>query len=191
MGASENHKDLVRAVKDSLVAAGVDLSGPCGAFEITKRVAWGLRFEGAGLLDKPSGNNCGGYATDIVCYSDGLIYDCLEDGGGENKPQWPDDGEQVDPERWREAVDPGGDLPMPEPGPGPNPPTPEPGPTPPPVSHISYDDYVKGPEAAIQQIADALTEYRGNYGLSDLAHFSWQLLVDGRSLDSVLTEIRG
>src|SRR5688572_15243198 len=48
----------VAAVKERLRADGVDLIGPCGAFAITKRVAWGLRATGAGLLSKPYGNQC-------------------------------------------------------------------------------------------------------------------------------------
>ena len=107
MGATGNHQKIVAAVKADLVRRGVDLSGPDGGFQITKRVAWALRGEGAGLLDKPSGNNSGGYAVDIVAYPDGQIYDILGDGGGANTPQWPGDGEQNDPSRYRPAFDPG------------------------------------------------------------------------------------
>lgn len=75
----------VSDVKAKLEREGVNLSGPCGAFEITKNVAWGLRFDGAGLLSKPSGNNCNGYATDIVAFRD-RAYDVLSDAGGGNFP---------------------------------------------------------------------------------------------------------
>lgn len=98
--------DVVRAVKAALEARGVDLSGPCGAFAITQRVAWQLRGEGAGLLDKPAGNNCGGYSVDAICYPDGRLVDCLEDAGGGNVPMWGANG-TVDPGRYRPAVDPG------------------------------------------------------------------------------------
>lgn len=114
-----NHKDVVEREKAKLVAAGADLSGPCGAFSITKAVAWALRGEGAGLLDKPSGNNCQGYSVDIVAYKDGSIFDILGDGGGANEPQW-NASDAVDPARWRPAIDPGGD-PEPDPGPTPSP----------------------------------------------------------------------
>lgn len=118
---------LVTAIKNELLAAGRDLSGPCGAFAITKRVAWALHGTGAGLLAKPSGNNCDGYATDIVCYPDGRIRDILGDGGGANTPQWPEgELEVVDPARYRFAIDPG-DAPTPVPPPVPTPVPPPPG----------------------------------------------------------------
>lgn len=92
--------EVVREVKEDLVRRGVALTGPCGAFEITKRVAKKLN---AGLLSKPGGNNCNGYAVDIVCYADGHIYDILQDGGGLNNPTWQDAG-MVDPGRFRVAL---------------------------------------------------------------------------------------
>lgn len=97
----------VAAVKAQLLAEGRDLSGPCGAFAITKRVAWGLRSAGAGLLSKPSGNNCEGYATDIVMFRDagGDIVDILGDGGNANVPNW-NVSDTVEPSRWRPAVEP-------------------------------------------------------------------------------------
>lgn len=95
----------VAIIKARLQAAGVPLGGPCGAFEITKRVAWDLRHSGAGLLSKPSGNQCDGYASDIIAYADGRIVDILGDGGSSNTPQWVP-GEDVDAARWRPAVKP-------------------------------------------------------------------------------------
>lgn len=119
---AQSHADVVAAVKASLVARGVDLSGECGAFQITKRVAWQLRAEGAGLLDKPSGSNCMGYSTDIIAYPGGRIFDILVDGGGANGPAW-SGVDPVDPGRYRPAIDPGD-----SPGPTPTPtPTPAPG----------------------------------------------------------------
>jgi hypothetical protein len=121
-------KETVEQVKADLVARGEDMSGPCGAFKITKRVAWALRDSGAGLLSKPSGNNCEGYATDVICYPDGRTFDILIDGGGQNGPTW----EQHHPHdpavaaRYRPAIDPG-DGPQPEPEPEPEPePQPQP-----------------------------------------------------------------
>jgi hypothetical protein len=102
-----NHLDLVRAVKAELEGKQVELTGPCGAFEITKRVAWALREEGAGLLDKLGGSNCHGFATDIVCYRNGDIVDILGDGGGANNPAWAVKEKEVDPSRWRKPIDPG------------------------------------------------------------------------------------
>lgn len=81
-------KAVVEAVKASLVANGVSLSGPCGAFEITKRVAYELRADGAGLHRKTGGNNCQGYSTDIVLFKAGGGADILVDGGGSNGPAW-------------------------------------------------------------------------------------------------------
>ena len=124
MAAIPNHQNLVATVKAALLAQGADLSGPCGAFRITKNVAWALRSEGAGLLAKPSGNNCEGYATDIVMYPDGAIFDILIDGGGANTPAW-NAGAPVNPNGYRPAIDPG-PVPVPVPTPTPPPTTPPP-----------------------------------------------------------------
>jgi len=97
---------LVAQIKADLVSRGVDLTGPCGAFEITKRVAWALRNDQAGLLSKPSGNNCQGYSTDIIIYPDGYNYDILGSGGEANTPQWLA-GSLIDPTRYVPAFDPG------------------------------------------------------------------------------------
>ena len=95
----------VGAVKAQLEAQGVNLLGPCGAFQITKRVAWGLRARGAGLLSKPGGNNCDGYATDIVAWPD-RAYDILSDGGNTNGPNWNETDVEDLAGRWRPAVQP-------------------------------------------------------------------------------------
>ncbi len=102
----ESHLDLVRSVKADLEARGVDLRGPCGAWAITSRVIWALRTEGAGGLEKLTGNNCAGRAADIVCFAGGQIVDILGDAGGANTPIW-QPGDPVDPARWRAPVDPG------------------------------------------------------------------------------------
>jgi hypothetical protein len=107
-GSGKNHPDrsaVVAQAKEDLEAAGHDLSGPCGAFSIVKLAAWRIGG-GAGLLDKPAGNNCEGYATDIIVYPDGRHYDVLVDGGGKNGAAWGDAG-MIDPSRYRPAVDPG------------------------------------------------------------------------------------
>lgn len=95
----------VAQIKAQLEAAGVPLNGPCGAFEITKRVAWDNRHGGAGLLSKPSGNNCQGYATDIIAYHD-RAYDILSDAGNANTPQWSETDVDDLANRWRTPVQP-------------------------------------------------------------------------------------
>ena len=79
---------IVAIVKDELVARGVNILGPCGALEITRRVAWRLRDTGAGLYAKVQGNNCQGFAVDIITYSDGRLYDILVNAENENVPAW-------------------------------------------------------------------------------------------------------
>jgi hypothetical protein len=91
-----NHTDVVQQVINDLNASGMDLSTPCGVFEITKRVAWNLKDEGAGLLSKPSGNNCNGYAVDIIAYPSGFIFDVVSSS---NNPQWIL-ADEVDPSRY-------------------------------------------------------------------------------------------
>ena len=112
MGRNMDHTDSVAQAKADLLAAGYDLSGPCGAFAIVNLTAWRLRSEGAGLLSKPVGNNCDGYAPDIVAYRNGQIFDVLIDGGGENGPTWQDTGIIDDVTRWRPAIDPQIDQPV-------------------------------------------------------------------------------
>lgn len=124
--ALSNQAAVVLRVKVALESRGVNLNGPCGAFEITKRVAWELRAQGAGLLQKSTGNNCAGYAIDIIAFQDGSYVDVLVDGGNANTPAWNVKADKVDAARWRAAFDPG-DAP-----PAPPPPAPGTG-TPPPV----------------------------------------------------------
>jgi len=107
----DDHSDLVAQIKAKLQASGVSLDGPCGAFAITKRVAWALRGQGAGLLDKPGGNQCEGFATDIVMFPDGSLVDILGDGGGANTPMWNVTGEIRPTSQFRPAVDPGDEVP--------------------------------------------------------------------------------
>jgi hypothetical protein len=83
-----------------------------GAFEVTKRVAWALRGEGAGLLIKNGGENIvpwQGYmfAAGRICYPDGHIYKVISDvgPGGLNGPSWQDNG-FVDRSLYVPAIDP-------------------------------------------------------------------------------------
>jgi hypothetical protein len=69
------------------------------AFEVTKRVAWALRGEGAGLLIKTTGENIvpwRGYifAAGRIAYPDGHIIKVISDvgPGGANGPIWLDNG---------------------------------------------------------------------------------------------------
>lgn len=99
------NQHYIAECKDFLLKSSMDLSGPCGAFAIVKMAAWGLRATGAGLLSKPSGNNCDGYATDIICYPDGRIIDVLGDGGNANTPNW-NQVESVEANRYRPPINP-------------------------------------------------------------------------------------
>ena len=134
-----DHTDVVAAVKNDLLARGVDLAGPCGAFKITSRVAWQLRAEGWGLIHS-GGNGCethgDKFRADTIMLHDGSVIDILlrsESDNGDtsnpanyNIPQWQPTGGQ-DPGNWRAPFDPG-DSPVPIP-PGPIPvPVPVPGP---------------------------------------------------------------
>lgn len=109
--AHPNHQALIQQAKDELVALAEDLTGPCGAFKIVQRaVPWIQASDpAAGFLSKTSGNNCTGFAVDIVCYNDGIIYDVLGaagDGDGVttgNDPQWNFAG-TVEPGRYRQST---------------------------------------------------------------------------------------
>lgn len=106
----EQSAAYVGRVKSYLLSQGHNLSGACGAFDIVKHATWYLYLVGSygvGLLSKPDGNQCEGYATDIVMYStmNGQIIDILGDGGGQNNPQW-GVSDVVDPARWRPPVQP-------------------------------------------------------------------------------------
>jgi len=99
--------EYVAAVKRQLEAQGVNLIGPCGAFQITSRVAWGLRGAGIGLLSKPGGNHCDGYAVDVLVLPNRTdIIDILSDGGGQNLPSWYEREHEVTADRWRPPVQP-------------------------------------------------------------------------------------
>lgn len=118
-GFAQSHRDVVADVVNDLRARGVDISGPCGALAIVKRVAWRLRAEGAGLLFKNTGNNCEERAVDIIVYPDGHGFDVLTGGGDANGngPDWSPVPIDSGASRWRGvAVDPDGGL-IPQPPP--------------------------------------------------------------------------
>ena len=92
---------LVGGDKTALVSCIHDRVNPPatveGAFEVTKRVAWALRGEGAGLLIKNSGENIVGwqgrsFAAARICYPDGHIFKVLSDVPTTNGPMWLDNG---------------------------------------------------------------------------------------------------
>jgi hypothetical protein len=138
-GASEgfDYVGVVAKAKSDLEAAGKDLSGPCGAFEITNLTVWRLQNvynqQNAGILEKHSGNNCRGYSVDVVVFKNGEWYDCLINAETENTPAWQSNPEPIDDiSRWSDPEDPditdgggnGGEEPIP-PNPIPVPPQPQ------------------------------------------------------------------
>lgn len=146
---AQDHSNVVAEVKGRLQSQGVDLSGACGAFQITNRVA--LELQGYKLLRKAGGNRAipqpgggcldgdhaggPGYATDyLISINEGFVgYDLLGDGGGENRPQWlgPEGGAEIIARNVNNAANPVG-----EPSPAPVP-VPVPSPTPVPVPNPS------------------------------------------------------
>jgi hypothetical protein len=83
-----------------------------GDMEVTKRVAWLLRGDGAGLLIKESGENVvrwAGYSFSAtrICFPDGHIYKIISDAGpgGANSPSF-SDNDFVDRSLYVPAIDP-------------------------------------------------------------------------------------
>jgi hypothetical protein len=69
------------------------------AFEVTKRVAWALRGDGAGLLLKPGGENIAAWQGNLfsasrIVYPNGHLFKVIYDAGpgGANGPSWQDEG---------------------------------------------------------------------------------------------------
>ncbi len=121
---AQNHTATVVEVKSALVSANVDLSGPCGAFAITGRVAYVLRAEGFGLIAKnPGQNGCetvqGRFAVDALALSDGTAFDILINAETQNTPAWQLTG-ATSPANWRAPFEmpfPGVEPPHPQPTP--------------------------------------------------------------------------
>jgi hypothetical protein len=101
-----NDKDaLVKCIHATILPTSV-----AEAFEVTKRVAWALRGERAGLLIKDGGENIVswlGYSFSAgrICYPDGHIYKVISDVGGANGPSW-QDNDFVDKSLYVPAIDP-------------------------------------------------------------------------------------
>ena len=178
--------ELVASIKADLVAKGVNLTGPCGAFEITSRVAWALRGEGFGLVAKnPGQNGCDAngqrYAIDAIMLQDGQTFDVLVNAGGDEDAQrQPIPGTGNGPafnvtgaaprESWRapfEVDRPIPDPPKPDP-PKPDPPKPDPlkpdplkpEPGPDPVSPSDVERILAGQAANTERILAAIAELR-------------------------------
>jgi hypothetical protein len=105
-GGIGDHQKLVECIHDRVNPAHT----PEGAFEVTKRVAWALKGEGAGLLIKNGGENIvswhgRSFAAGRICYPDGHIYKVLTDVPATNGPSWQDNG-FVDRSLYVPAIDP-------------------------------------------------------------------------------------
>lgn len=136
-GASaQDHTPTVAAVKREVLARGISTANACGAFEITRRVAWAVAAEGWGLVHSDA-NGCvfqgEKYRADALMQRNGLTIDMLghsESDEGDtsnpnnyNIPQWGGTGPQPGG-NWREPMNPM------DPGPV-TPPVTPPGPPPP------------------------------------------------------------
>ena len=144
---------IITQAKADLQRTGHTFTTPCDAFAIVELAAWRMREEGAGLLDKPGGNNCRGFAVDIIAYPDGAIYDVLIAQTVENIPAWQVPGAGVvDPSRYRAAHDPEFDTGLP--------PTP---PSTPPATTPQLDRIEAGVQeirGEVQAIHQSLEEHR-------------------------------
>jgi len=93
--AQHNHLALVQETKAALVAKGQTFTTNCDAFQITARVAWALRAEGAVLIKKSATQNgCvylgQKYSHDALQFTDGWA-DLLGSAGppaNGNVPSW-------------------------------------------------------------------------------------------------------
>ena len=104
---TNDHYQLVVCVHDHVNPHDTD-----SAFEVSKRVAWGLRGEGAGLLIKNGGENVTSwksynFSASRICYPDGHIFKVISDAGpgGANGASWQDNG-YVDRSLYLPALDP-------------------------------------------------------------------------------------
>jgi hypothetical protein len=137
--AAAQDRSVVADAITELRAAGVDLSGPCGALRITNLVAFRrhyallhkaggfravLKADGSCLSGEQS-NDPEGFATDyLIDPRTGVGYDLLGDAGGANTPQWagPEDAADMVARNFanfREPFDPSGYLHAPTPVPVP------------------------------------------------------------------------
>ncbi len=121
-----NYISLVQAARRDTINAGIDVNqDECSRFAVLNRAAWTIsRVDpDVGLLWKPTGNNCDGYAVDVLCWPDGVIVDCL--GAGPDGPcsaLWQENAVHVDPSRWRAPLPPPPSRVLNPPVPTPDPP---------------------------------------------------------------------
>jgi hypothetical protein len=107
-GGIPNKEELVECIWDHIHPTDNN-----SAFEVTKRVAWALRGEGAGLLLKNGGDNITAwrgylFSSSRICYPDGRLVKVIFDAGpgGANGPSWQDSGDYVSPSLYMPAIDP-------------------------------------------------------------------------------------
>jgi hypothetical protein len=107
-GSIGDHLQLVECIWDH-----IHPTDAVTAFDVTKRVAWALRGEGAGLLIKNGGENIAawrGYSFSVsrIVYPDGRLVKVIYDAGpgGANGPSWQDNGDYVDRGFYLPAIDP-------------------------------------------------------------------------------------
>ncbi len=141
---AQEHRGLVEEIRRDLIRGGIqpagivnpDNSNPCAVFQLTLRVAWALREEGAGLLEKRDGNRCvwqgQPYSMDWVVYRDGRGSDIATGGifdtvATDVVPAWNLVTMLEHGPRWRAPIDPG-DSQIPPKPPQPVPPKPIPAP---------------------------------------------------------------
>lgn len=171
---AQDHLEDVKRIRRELTARGVIPAGivnpgnnerPCGVHEITRRVAWALRAEGWGLLEKSSGNHCEWkgqrYSMDFVVMPDGRSVDIAVGGDFDGvttdaAPAWHVEMNANHIGRWRPPIDPE-DAPAPVPTPGPIEPTPAP--APPPVV-VPSSDQLNRIEAKLDAIKEDTGEIR-------------------------------
>ena len=90
-----NHASMVADIKAALEAKGQTFTTNEDAFQITARVAWALKWEGAQLVTKTAAQNGAvyhgvKYSHDVIAFPDGWV-DCLANAGppsNENRPAW-------------------------------------------------------------------------------------------------------
>lgn len=119
----QSHQDLVAKAQRDLKAAGIDITGDCGAFKVTNLAVVYIRAAGdpqAGILAKSAGSGCaayGGqlYAKDASVYPNGDVFDTLIGSGamgGNGGPAWNQSDRRSDvacpcpPGLWRNPIDP-------------------------------------------------------------------------------------
>ena len=123
--AKPNFSGYVQRAKEELLDIGVDPDvDDCYRFAVVNLAALWIAAgpdPDVGVLYKPGGTNCRERATDILCWKDGTIVDCLGAGpDGPNTVLWQENADKVDPSRWRapdsQAIPPGLLRPGPRPG---------------------------------------------------------------------------